>query len=90
MNYRRTTFDHPTPYSVILSNTAMKYKSSTFDGKPVIIDTESLEVVVYMTDAAKAESLAKQWNIYNVSFDPTNPFQVARLYMLAKRHEAKV
>lgn len=39
----------------------MKYKPSTFDGKPVIINTESLEVVVYMTDESKAESLAKQW-----------------------------
>jgi len=68
----------------------MKYKSSTFDGKPVIIDTETLEVIVYMTDETKAKSLAEQWNTLNVRFDPTNPFQVARLHMLAKRHEAKV
>jgi hypothetical protein len=67
-----------------MSNTA-RFKTSTLDNKPVIVDCETNEIVVYMTKPDKAEALAKQWNTLGVTYQPTNPFQVARLYMLAKR-----
>jgi hypothetical protein len=69
-----------------MNNTA-RFQASTFANKPVILDSDTNEIVVFMTNPDKAETLAKQWNTLGMTYEPSNPFQVARLYTLAKRHD---